>query len=84
MSLPSFIEYYGILFYVPSGITFGLPTYLPGACTKIMSMPKKEDLMVSMTKMMSIIWICNVCHGYLLSNIMLSGGCCVPGLPVFQ
>ena len=31
MSLPSFIEYYGILFYVPSGITFGLPTYLEHA-----------------------------------------------------
>ena len=43
---------------------------------KIMSMPKMEDLMMSMTKMMSIIWICNVCHGYLLSNIILSGACC--------
>ena len=49
---------------------------LSGACTKIMSMPKMEDLMMSMTKMMSIIWICNVCHGYLLSNIILSRACC--------
>ena len=77
------VEYVIAIFYrilwniIPCAIRHYLWfTYLPGACTKIMSMPKKEDLMVSMTKMMSIIWICNVCHGYVLSNIMLSGACC--------